>query len=588
MSYPSTRPTHGAPRRAKPLRAGALLTLLATVDDHDERDLPEVGAALEVVEAELVGQAQPVLAGDVIEAVLDAYLDNGRLVPAKYAAPSSSDPADHRRLERARMLDKLRCSAFADSTLHSYGYGLTAWRDWCQREGVPALPFDPLNVANHLIDYAFAWNEDTEEVHRDEHGNAVKAVVVGTVEARLAALNKAAEFIGLPKPGDNDGVRELMRGLRRTFLTARHHQKRALTHDLLVRCLTATTGRTLAADRLRAALLLRARTGATAGQLELLSWADVTLFSDRVALELAPAHRHGQRRTVVVTSHPTNPTLCLVGALRDLRASSARLRRVFTHPDGAPLTRQALHLAVHKATAAEGGWAAAPGLADRELAHLVVDGARTTPLQTARDAALLLTGFWGALRRSNLSALNWADLDDHGDDGIEVILRKSKTDQEGVGTSVWAPPAEPDSGSPCPASALRSWRVALTAALGRPPLGDEPVFVSLSGAGTLRLNARDRLTRLPGEGVNEIVQRLTVAAGITTAPQPGHRNPFGAHSLRAGFVTEAAMAGMSIPEIMGVTKHKSAQIVMEYVRLAREAKVNASRRLLGQIGKRAA
>lgn len=586
MSHTTIRPLPGVPARKGGLRPGALVALMAAGDGHG-RELAEIGDTVAVVEAELVEDAQQTLPVDVIDAVLDAYLDNGRLVPAKYAEMSGLDAADTRRLERARMLDKLRANAFADSTLHNYGYGVRAWRSWCRREGVPALPFDPLHVANHLIDYALSWDETSDQVHRDDDGKVVNAVVIGTVDLRLAALNKAAEFLGMPKPGDNEGVRELMRGLRRTFLSANAHQKRALTHDLLLRCLEATTGRTLASLRRRAALLLRARTGATAGQLEALCWADVTLTADAVRLELAPKHRHGRTREVVVPSHPTNPDLCLVLTLRELRAISARLDRVFAHADGTSLTRQALHLTVHKAAVAAGGWAATPTLSDRELARLVADRGLVTPLQTARDRALLLTGFWGALRRSNLSALNWTDLVDHGEDGIEVILRKSKTDQEGVGASVWAPPAEVGSAVPCPATALRQWRAQLTVSLGRSPLPNEPVFVSLSGGGTLRLNSHGRPTRLSGEGINEIVQRLAVAAGLTTEPKRGERNPYGAHSLRAGFVTEAAMAGMSIPDIMGVTKHKSPQIVMDYVRLAREAKQNASRRLLGRLGQRA-
>ena len=586
MSHTSTIPARGARGDKAGLRPGALVALM-TADDGDERELADLGDSVAVVEAELVEAQQQAIPGDVIDAVLDAYLDNGRLVPAKYADVSGMAAADTRRLERARMLDKLRASAFADSTLHNYGYGVIAWRNWCRREGVPALPFDPLHVANHLIDYALSWDETSSQVLRDDDGNVVNAVVVGTVDLRLAALNKAAEFLGMPKPGDNEGVRELMRGLRRTFLCSKAHQKRALTHDLVLRCLAATTGRTLGSLRRRTALLLRARTDATAGQLEGLCWADVTLTADAVRLELAPMHRHGRTREVVVASHPTNTDLCLVRALRELRAISARLDRVFSHANGAPLTRQAIHLAVQKASVEVGGWSAVPTLSDRQLARLVADGDLVTPLQTARDRALLLTGFWGALRRGNLSAVNWSDLVDHGEDGIEVILRKSKTDQEGAGASVWAPPAAEGSGVPCPATAIRQWRAHLTAALGRPPLPNEPVFVSLSGAGTLRLNTQARLVRLPGEGINEIVQRLTVAASLTATPKRGERNPFGAHSLRAGFVTEAAMAGMSIPDIMGVTKHKSPQIVMEYVRVAREAKQNASRRLLGQLGQRA-
>lgn len=585
MSYSHIAQSHRRHRPGAPtLRAGALLALHSSDDERHDDDFTAAPRALEVVQAELVEHVQETMPEDLVSAVLDAFLDeDGRLVPARQAELSGLQLTDPRRFERAQMLDQLRASAFADSTLTNYGAGVRAWRAWCEKEGVPALPFDPLNVANHLIDYAFVWDEEAEEICRDEDGKAVGAVVVGTIDMRLASLNKAAEFIGLPKPGDNEGVRELMRGLRRTFLTATRYQKRALTHDLLLRCLAATTGRTLAAQRTRTAVLTRARTDITAGQLEKLSWADVALSSEGVRLTLVPAHRYGKARDVFVPNHPTNTDLCLATVLRDLRDISPARGRLFTHASGRPLTRQALHLAVDKASAPAGGWTLLPQLTDRRLAAILRVGAPATPLQQERDSSLLLTGFWGALRRSNLSALNWADLVDHGEDGIEVILRRSKTDQEGNGDSVWAPASDPTSDVPCPAAALRAWKTRVTQALGREPLASEPVFMVLSGGGTIKLTPGGRLKRLSGDGINVIVQGLTIAAGIAEPPKPGERNPYGAHSLRAGFVTQAAMAGMDVTDIMGVTKHKSAQMVMRYIRMARAAKQNGSRRLLGHL-----
>lgn len=570
----------------------------------------------EVIEAELVeGTAQPMFDALSIDAVLDAYLDcdgdghGWRLVPARHAEltalPSDLTASERgRRLERARALDEMRAGAWADGTLLSYGGHVRAWQAWCRAEGIPALPFDPEQVANHLIDYAFAWDFESDEWARDRDGGMLPVVSASTVGGRLAALNKAAEFIGLPRPGDNAGVAEVMRGIRRRLLVAPEHRKAALDLKLLTRCLAAVTGATFVSTRNRVAVLLRARTSATAGQLAKLGWADLTLQRGQVVVELAPAHKHGASVEVVVTRH-SNPDLCLVAALHTLRGLSPRLAAVLTHPDGKPLSRQALHLAVSGATPA--GWDGLPDLSDRQLAPLLERSAAATPLAAARDRALLLVGFYTALRRSNLSALNWRDMTDHGgEEGWSARIRRSKTDQEGRGRTSWIPQAAPGSHLDCPATALRTWHAQVSAALGRAPHPDEPVFASLTGRGTLKIDKDGRLTRLPGEGINLAVQRLTVAAGLApAAPKPDRAatqatkpaggtkrrlpepaNKYGAHSLRAGFVTEALRDDkLTIGEVQDVTGHANVEVLMMYRREVNAASQNGSRKLLGKLGK---
>lgn len=555
------------PARQRPSRA-----LVEVVGSSDRQDLLE--AALTDVEVDAFTAAS-------VDKLLDAFLDEeGRLVPVRYTEDAmlgaAGDEDGARRLERARLRDELRASAFADATMTSYGKQIRAWRSWCADEGVPALPLDPLHVANHLTDFAFAWDAATDDYARDDEGRLVPQVVASTVASRLAALNKLAEFVGLSRPGDNPGVQELMRGIRRTLLTAPEMAKQALDLKLVERCVAAATGLTMVAARQRAAHLLRARANATAGQLARLTWADVIVRDHEVEVTLAKASSNGKPRTVRVQAS-RDETVCLVTALRDLRAVSPALRHVLTHPDGRPLTRQALFLSLSDQ------WDALPGLDDRQLARLLGDRCPTTPLMTRRDRALMLTGFYTALRRSNLAALNWGDLEDHGEDGWSVRVRRSKTDQEGKGRTLWVPEAGEDATVSCPATALRAWQAQLSRELGRLPRPDEPVFPSLTGKGTLRLSPKGRLIRLDGESVNRVVQSLVVAAGIAR-PRKGERNPFGAHSLRAGFVTEALRDDkLTIPEVADVTGHKTVDVLVRYRREVNAQKTNPSRKLLGKL-----
>lgn len=75
------------------------------------------------------------------------------------------------------------------------------------------------------------------------------------------------------------------------------------------------------------------------------------------------------------------------------------------------------------------------------------------PMKAARDRALLLIGFAGAFRRAELVAIQYEDITEV-DEGIEVLLRRSKTDQEGMGRTVFIPRAK---GARCPVAAIEQW-----------------------------------------------------------------------------------------------------------------------------------
>jgi integrase len=162
-----------------------------------------------------------------------------------------------------------------------------------------------------------------------------------------------------------------------------------------------------------------------------------------------------------------------------------------------------------------------------------------------RDRALLLLGFAGAFRRSELAGLEASDLA-FTDDGLEVLLRHSKTDQEGEGQRKGIPfGSDP---ATCPVRAIKAW-------LEAAGITEGPVFRSVDRHSKVGSAALD-----PGS-VARVVKRACSAAGLDPAA-------FSGHSLRAGLVTAAAKAAKPLPTIMRQTGHKSTAMVLRYVREA--------------------
>lgn len=173
-----------------------------------------------------------------------------------------------------------------------------------------------------------------------------------------------------------------------------------------------------------------------------------------------------------------------------------------------------------------------------------------------RDRALLLLGFAGAFRRSELSGLDHSDL--HFESGgLRVRLRRSKTDQEGAGQEV----AIPSGRHLRPVSVLQEWLAAAQIEKG-------PVFRPVSRSQNLRANAR-----LSDRAVAEIVKRYAAAIGL-------HADDFSGHSLRAGFVTTAADRDVNETRIMDVTRHKDSRTVRTYIRRANAFKGHAGEKFL--------
>ena len=173
----------------------------------------------------------------------------------------------------------------------------------------------------------------------------------------------------------------------------------------------------------------------------------------------------------------------------------------------------------------------------------MLDHMELETLSGLRDRAILLLGFAGGFRRSELVAL---DVDDLGEtaQGLRVRIRRSKTDQEGVGREVGIPFGRHV--DTCPVKAWRAWQSAACLLKG-------PCFRPMNSRG----GVRDR--RLTAQSVALIVKAAAVTAGLEPTSYAGH-------SLRSGLATAAAAGGASERSIMDQTGHKSLPVVRRYIR----------------------
>ena len=163
-------------------------------------------------------------------------------------------------------------------------------------------------------------------------------------------------------------------------------------------------------------------------------------------------------------------------------------------------------------------------------------------LKDVRDRALLLIGFAGGFRRSELIAINCTDIESVRQ-GVVIHVRRSKTDQEGVGRKIGIPYGR---SCWCPVTALNDW-------LERAGIEDGSVFRPVDRHG------RVQGQRLSGEAVSLVVKERVAAVGL----EP---KEFSGHSLRAGLATFAAAAGVSSWKIRQQTGHASDAMLARYVR----------------------
>lgn len=158
-----------------------------------------------------------------------------------------------------------------------------------------------------------------------------------------------------------------------------------------------------------------------------------------------------------------------------------------------------------------------------------------------RNKALLLLGFGGAFRRSELVNIRMDDIE-QTPEGIKVRIRKSKTDQEGKGHIV---------------AILNGTRFrivdALKAWLDIAKITSGFIFRRVVRGGHVIDKA------ITDKSVALIIKKYAKKAGLTV-------KDFSGHSLRSGFITSGAAAGANLFKLMEISRHKKAETLMEYIR----------------------
>jgi integrase len=173
----------------------------------------------------------------------------------------------------------------------------------------------------------------------------------------------------------------------------------------------------------------------------------------------------------------------------------------------------------------------------------------------ARNRAIVTFMFFSVLRRSSLSALMLSDIE-FTPEGIIVHLRKEKQDQKGDGRLIGLPTVAKEGA--CPVAAVRGW-------LKHRGESDGPLFTRLDYGGQGK--------RLAPQAIGEVIKRCVSGIGL----DPTH---FSAHSTRAGFITEASLAGISETIIADHSGHKSMKVLRGYFRRTELWRANAA----GMIG----
>ena len=177
---------------------------------------------------------------------------------------------------------------------------------------------------------------------------------------------------------------------------------------------------------------------------------------------------------------------------------------------------------------------------------------KTEEIKKLRDKSLILVGFGGGFRRTELVSIDYQDLE-FVPEGLKITIKKSKTDQFGEGMTKGLPYFTNE--TYCPVFNLKKW-------LEISKIKSGPIFRGFS-KGLLLKNKR-----LSDQSVVLLIKEYLNLAGID------NRN-FAGHSLRSGFATVAAESGADERSIMAMTGHKNTQMVRRYIRDANLFKNNA-------------
>jgi len=189
---------------------------------------------------------------------------------------------------------------------------------------------------------------------------------------------------------------------------------------------------------------------------------------------------------------------------------------------------------------------------DLKLIINAIDEQKNEEIKKARDKAIVLVGFGGGFRRTELVSLDHEDLE-FVPEGLKITIKRSKTDQFGEGMTKGLPYFTNQ--EYCPVINLKKW-------LELSKIKAGPIFRRFTKGASVTNN------RLTDQTVVLIIKNYLNLAGIDNSN-------FSGHSLRSGFATVAAESGADERSIMAMTGHKTTQMVRRYIREANIFKNNA-------------
>jgi len=181
-----------------------------------------------------------------------------------------------------------------------------------------------------------------------------------------------------------------------------------------------------------------------------------------------------------------------------------------------------------------------------------IDQQKNDEIKKYRDKSIILIGFGGGFRRTELVSIDHEDLE-FVSEGVKITIKRSKTDQFGEGMIKGLPYFSNE--LYCPVVNLKKW-------LELSNIKSGPIFRRFAKGLSITSN------RLTDQSVVLLIKKYLNLAGIENSNYSGH-------SLRSGFATVAAESGADERSIMAMTGHKTTQMVRRYIREANIFKNNA-------------
>ena len=182
----------------------------------------------------------------------------------------------------------------------------------------------------------------------------------------------------------------------------------------------------------------------------------------------------------------------------------------------------------------------------------VINKEKIEEIKKTRDKTIILVGFGGGFRRTELISIDYEDLE-FVTEGVKITIKRSKTDQFGEGMIKGLPYFANE--TYCPVAHLKKW-------IKISNIKNGPIFRRFAKGCSLTSN------RLTDQSVVLLIKSYLELAGIENKNYSGH-------SLRSGFVTVSAESGADERSIMAMTGHKTTQMVRRYIREANLFKNNA-------------